>query len=95
MRRALSVLLAARAKHLAGVGPLDSLRGSTDVPIDWVYAQRTFEQANPSISLFRWQQHGGVLRSDGTRAFDRAIRLARRAFGHRGGWAVSGSGDGN
>lgn len=88
-RRALPVLLAARAKHLEGTGPLDAIRWSTEVPIEWIYAQRAFEAANPLVDLARWAMHGGVLQSDGTRFFDRAIRLARRAFGHRGGWVVS------
>ncbi len=55
--------------------------------IAYWHARVVFEKAN-RVQLINWET-SGILQSDCTRYFDRAIRLARRAFGHKGGWLIT------
>lgn len=90
-RAALPVLLAARkAVVLDGAQPIDAIQQAGNAGLACHWARQLLLDVVPTPTLQQWQLDPSVLRSDRTRAFDRAIRTARHAFGHRGGWSVSG-----
>ncbi len=86
---ALPVLLAARrAVVLDGAQPIDAIQQAGAGGLACWFARQLLLGVVPAVTLQAWQSDPSVKASDKTRAFDRAIRLARRAFGHRGGWQV-------
>lgn len=90
LQAALPVLLAARrAVMLDGAEPIDAIQEAGRARVACWFARQALASVVPSPTLQQWQADPSVLRSDRTRAFDRAIRLCRRAFGHRGGWTVT------
>lgn len=89
-RAALPVLLLARrAVVLDGAQPIDAIQEAGKASLASWWARQLLTSVVPAVTLQQWQADPAVLRSDRTRAFDRAIRIARRAYGHRGGWSVS------
>lgn len=86
---ALPVLLAARrAVVLDGAEPIAAIQEAGRAEVECHYARQLLERVL-GLQLYGWQTSPKTLQSDRTRAFDRAIRLARRAQGHRGGWCVA------
>ncbi len=84
LRLALPLLLAARPDVVAGRRtPLEAVADGTLA--GW-YARQAL-QSFAGLDLARWC--ASTLKSDQTRIYDRAIRMARAAFGHRGGWVVA------
>lgn len=89
-RAALPVLLAARrAVVLDGDEPIDAIQRAGEAGLACHFARQLLLSVVPSVTLQAWQLDPAVKQSDRTRALDRAIRVARRALGHRGGWSVS------
>lgn len=89
LRAALPVLLAARkAVVLEGAEPIDAIQQAGEAGIASHYARSVLLEVVGG-NLIEWQSKAATRQSDHTRAFDRAIRLARGAFGHRGGWRVT------
>ncbi len=84
LRMALPVLLAAR--HDVVIGRRTPLEAVADGTLGGWYARQALQRF-AGLDLAAWCR--STRKSDQTRAFDRAIRLARAAFGHKGGWAVS------
>lgn len=93
LRAALPILLAARrAVVLEGAQPIDAIQQAGLAGVECWFARTVLLGVVPAVTLQAWQLDPSVKASDRTRAFDRAIRLCRRAVvGHRGGWAVGGS----
>lgn len=90
LRAALPVLLAARkAVVFDGAQPIDAIQQAGGARVECWFAREALLRVVPMPTLQQWQADPGVKQSDRTRAFDRAIRLARAAFGHRGGWRVA------
>jgi hypothetical protein len=86
----LPILIAARkAVVLDGALPIEAIQEAGQGGLVCHFARQVLLSVTPSATLQAWQLDPTVKQSDRTRAFDRAIRLARGAFGHRGGWAVS------
>jgi len=89
-RAALPVLLEARrAVVIDGAQPIDAIQQAGMARIECWFAREILLRFVPKVTLQQWQFDPSVMLSDRTRAFDRAIRFARRAFGHKGGWRVS------
>ncbi len=91
LRAALPVLVRARQDIINGEDPLAAIGDASSglPPIVYVYARRALNEIlGEDVNTWRTRP-GAALQSARTRVFDRAIRLARRAFGHRGGWSVS------
>ncbi len=89
LRDALPVLLAARkAVVFDGAEPIDAIQQAGMAGIECWWAREALLSVIPSATLQLWQADPAVKQSDRTRAFDRAIRLCRRALGHKGGWTV-------
>ncbi len=89
-RAALSVLIAARrAVVFEGAEPIDAIQQAGSAGIACWWARQVLSSVVSSVTLQQWQLDPSVMQSDRTRAFDRAIRVCRRAFGHKGGWVVS------
>lgn len=88
-RAALPVLLAARhAVVFDGAAPIDAIQQAGAAGLACWWARQALSSVVPSTTLQQWQADPSVRQSDRTRAFDRAIRVARRAGGHKGGWTV-------
>ncbi len=86
---ALPVLLSARrAVVFDGADAIDAIQQAGHAGIECWWARQALLSVIPSSTLQLWQADPSVKQSDRTRALDRAIRLCRRAFGHRGGWTV-------
>ncbi len=93
LRAALPVLLAARrAVVLDGTEAIQALQDAGGPTLATWYAREVLLRVVPGVTLQLWQADPSVKQSDRTRAFDRAIRIARAALGHRGGWVVSKAG---
>lgn len=88
-RAALPVLLAARAAVMSGTALVEAIQEAGEAGLACHWARQVLQLVVPSATLQQFQADLSVKQSDRTRAIDRAIRLARRAFGHRGGWSVS------
>lgn len=88
-RRALPILVAARQEIIDGVLPLRAIAEAGEAGIECEFARRILRKVLFEANLMTWQSSHSTRQSDRTRAIDRAIRFARGAFGHRGGWAVS------
>lgn len=90
LRAALPVLLAARrAVVFEGTLPIDAIQNAGEAGIASWFARELLLRVVPAPTIQLWQSDPLVKQSDRTRAFDRAIRLARGAFGHCGGWRLS------
>lgn len=91
LRRALPVLLAARKSVVLGghrevIGAIQEA-GNSGIECHW--ARELLLEVVAAPNLIAWQTNLTTRQSDITRALDRAIRLARRGLGHRGGWRVT------
>ncbi len=89
LQLALPVLLAARELVLCGVSPLTAIIDVGGGGLAGWYARQALFSVMPAARCLPDNLDRSVIQSDRLRGLDRAIRLARRAFGHRGGWAVS------
>lgn len=89
LQQALPILLAARRAVVLGGDAIDAIQRAGNASLACHFARRLLLSVTSSVSLQAWQMDRAVKQSDRTRAFDRAIRLARAAFGHRGGWVVA------
>lgn len=91
LKAALPVLLGARRLVvLDGYQPVDAIQTAGRCGIASWWARMLLARVVPSPNLLAWQLDPLIRASDKTRAFDRAIRIARHSvFGHRGGWVVS------
>lgn len=89
LRAALPVLVAARQQVVAGTPPLEAIAEAGRAGIVAEYARRALRLVVCDQNLLAWQSHPATVQSARTRALDKAIRVARRAFGKRGGWTVT------
>ena len=90
LRAALPVLLSARrAVVFEEASPIDAIQQAGMASLACVWAREALLGFVSTPTLQQWQADPSVKQSDRTRAFDRAIRLCRRACGHKGGWHVA------
>ncbi len=90
LQAALPVLLAARrAVVFEAASAIDAIQQAGSAGLACWWARQALSSVVPAATLQQWQLDPNIRQSDRTRAFDRAIRLCRRAFGHKGGWSVA------
>ena len=90
LRAAVPVLERARRLCvLDGEEPLQAIAVAGNCGIECEYARQVMRHVLWVPDLISWQMHPLTTRGAITKAFDRALKYARKALPHKGGWGTS------